>query len=106
MARGNPNSLDILAATVATNEGDFERALELMKRADAEKSHDPALHFHVGIVYISLDRLEDAEASMLKGLEFDPHNPKCLMGLSRCYINMKRRAHTTAKGRFTLTHHF
>jgi len=90
VARGNPNSLDILAATVATNEGDFERALELMKRADAEKSHDPALHFHVGIVYISLDRLEDAEASMLKGLEFDPHNPKCLMGLSRCYINMKR----------------
>lgn len=99
VARGNPNSLDILAATVATNEGDFERALQLMQQADVENSDDPALHFHIGIVYISLDRLEDAETSMLRGLEIDPHHPKCLMGLSRCYLNMGRNKKATEYAR-------
>ena len=96
VGRGNSNWLDILSATVATNEGDFERALELMKRADAENSDDPALLFQIGIVYVSLNRPGDAEASMLKGLKIDPHHPKCLMGLSRCYLNMKRNKEAAA----------
>ena len=79
-----------------------------MKRADVENSDDPALHFHVGIVYISLNRLGDAQASMLKGLKIDPHHPKCLMGLSRCYLNMNRnkKAAEAASEAIGLQFHF
>ncbi|MCH2178577.1 MAG: alkaline phosphatase family protein [Mariniblastus sp.] len=90
IARGNPQTLDFLAATVAVSAGDFELALELMEKAKLGESVQPTFHFHLGNVYIALERLNDAETSMLKGLAIDQNHPRCLMGLSRCYLKMGR----------------
>ena len=90
IARGNPQTLDFLAATVAVSDGDFDLALELMEKAELGESKQPTFHFHLGNVYIALDRLADAETSMLKGLDIDEYHPRCLMGLGRCYLKMGR----------------
>ena len=108
IARGNPQSLDFLAATVAVSEGDFQKALELMEKTRLTQSQEPAFHFHLANVYIALDRLEDAEASLLSGLALDEFNPKCLMGLSRCYLEMGRakKANENAQAAIGLQYHF
>ncbi|MDG1806422.1 MAG: alkaline phosphatase family protein [Pirellulaceae bacterium] len=108
IAKGNPQTLDFLSATVAASEGDFENALALMERARLTDTTEPAFQFQLGSVYISLNRLEDAEASMLKGLSIDEYHPKCLMGLSRCYFEMGRnkRALEMAQKAIGLQYHF
>ena len=108
IARGNPQSLDFLAATVAIGEEDFEGALQLMERAGLSNSQEPAFHFQMGNVYIALNRLDDAEASMLQGLAIDEFHPKCLMGLSRCYLAMGRNQKSLENGQeaIGLQYHF
>ena len=114
LAKGNPRSLDFLASTAAAGIGDFDTALTLINRTRATHSGDPAFHAHRGNVLISLERLEEAEASLKVGLEIDGLNPKCLMGLARCYAEMGRHAEALdASGKaidlqhqFPLAHYF
>ena len=88
VSRGNPQTLDFLAASVATSKGDFETALELLERAKADESQNPGLLFHVGNVYIGLKRYADAEKLFVKALEIDEFHPNSLMGLCRNYVEM------------------
>ena len=108
VARGNPQTLDFLSATIAIGEGDFDQALEWMEKAKVSEVQESAFHFHLGNVYIALDRLDDAKASFEKGLSIDDCDPRCLMGLSRCYLEMGRYEDALDKGReaIGLQYHF
>ena len=86
----NPRSLDFLSSSAAAGEGDFEEALDLLKRARPTHAGDPTYHFHLGNTLVSLGRDEEAEKSFLAGLSFDDCHPKCHMGLGRCRVEMGR----------------
>ena len=114
VARGNPQTLDFLAATIASSKGDFESALEHLEKAELTKSKNPGFQFHVGNVYIGLDRLEDAENAFLKALEFDEFHPNALMGLTRTYVEQSKfkkaidfgQQATGLKFQFPLAHYY
>lgn len=89
IARGNPQTLDFLAATVALSNDKYEDALELLEKAELTESESPAFQFHVGNVYLSLRRLQDAERAFKRALEFDEFHPNALMGLCRTYLEME-----------------
>jgi tetratricopeptide (TPR) repeat protein len=86
--RGNPQTLDFLAATVAVARGDFEGALAKLEQAALTESPSPDFQFHVGNVYLGLQRLQDAERAYQRALEFDEFHPNALMGLCRTYLEM------------------
>ncbi len=85
IARGNPKTVDFLAANVATSESNFEEALELLRQAGIAESKDPGFQYQTGNVYLELGRVEEAERAFLAGLEHDDSHPNCLMGLCRVY---------------------
>ena len=86
IARGNPRTLDILAANAAAAEGDFEQALELLESAELAKAANPGFQFQIGNMYVGLQQYENAESAYQRGLELDEFHPNCLMGLCRTYI--------------------
>ena len=85
-ARGNPQTLDFLAATVAAAEEDFQRALEFLESARQTRSPNPVFQFQLGNVYLGLKQYKDAETAFERGLALDEFNPNCLLGLCRTYI--------------------
>ena len=86
VARGNPQTLDFLAATVAVSKGDYEKALEHLEHTKVTESRSAGFQFQVGNVYLGLGRLEEAEAAYRRGLEFDEFHANCHMGLCRVFI--------------------
>ena len=114
VARGNPQTLDFLAATVAAAEGDFEQALEHLEAAKLTESPNPGFQFHLGNVFVGLERFEDAEAAFQRGLALDEFNPNCLMGLCRTYIEWGKVTKSLEFGkraiglkfRFPVAHYF
>ena len=113
-ARGNPQALDFLAATVASAEGDFEEAAKLLEAAKLTKSTKPGFQFQVGNVYVGLERYEEAEAAFERGLAMDELDPNCLMGLCRTYIEWGKVRKSLEYGkqaiglkyRFPVAHYF
>ena len=114
VARGNPQTLDYLAAVVAVSKDDFEQALECLERAELTKSPNPGFQYHVGNVYLGLQRFDDAERSFQRALEFDENHANSLMGLCRTYLEMNRSEQALGFGRqavglnfhFPLGHYF
>ena len=86
VARGNPQTLDFLAAVAAVSKNDFEGALEHLERAELTQSKNPGFQFHVGNVYLGLNRLDDAERAFTKAMELDEYHANGLMGLCRTYL--------------------
>ena len=114
VARGNPQTLDFLSATIASSKEDFENSLKYLEKAELTKSENPDFQFQVGNVYLGLNRFEEAENAFLKALEFDEFHPNALMGLSRTYVKQKHfkkaidfaRQATGLKFQFPLAHFF
>ena len=114
VARGNPQTLDFLSATIASSKGDFESSLKHLEKAKLTKSENPGFQFQVGNVYFALDRFEEAENAFLRALEFDEFHPNALMGLSRTYVKQKQfkkaidfaKQATGLKFQFPLAHFF
>ncbi len=88
IARGNPQTLDFLSATIAISKGDFEQALEYLDKAGLTKSENPGFLFHVGNVYLGLQRFQDAEQSFSKALQIDESHSNSLMGMCRTYLEL------------------
>ena len=113
-ARGNPQTLDFLAATVASAEGDFQLAAKLLEAAKLTKSPKPGFQFHVGNVYVGLKQYKEAEAAFERGLALDELDPNCLMGLCRTYIEWGKVRKSLEYGkraiglkyRFPVAHYF
>ena len=114
VARGNPQTLDFLAATIASSKGDFETALAHLENAKLTKSENPGFQFHVGIVYLELGRFEDAENAFLRALDFDEFHPNALLGLTRTYVQQNKfkkaidfaQQATGLKFQFPLAHYY
>ena len=108
IARGNPQTLDFLAATVASAAGEFEEALEFLEQSNITQSKNPGFLFHVGNVYVGLNRFEDAESAYRRGLEIDEFHPNCLMGLCRTYglMGNPEKAIDLGKQAIGLKYHF
>ncbi len=83
ISRGNPQTLDYLAASVAMSKSDFPRSLELLEQARLTKSTSPVFQTQLGHVYLELKRPDDAERAFRRALEFDEYYPNALMGLCR-----------------------
>ena len=113
-AQGNPQTLDFLAAIVASAEGDFQQAAKLLEAAKLMKSPKPEFQFHVGNVYVGLEQYEEAEAAFERGLALDEFDPNCLMGLCRTYIEWGKVRKSLEYGkraiglkyRFPVAHYF
>lgn len=88
IARGNPQTFDFLAATVALSNGNFELALEKLEKAKAQMAANPSFHYQLGNVFHALGRLEEAEEAFLKALEFDELHARSLMGLCRTWASL------------------
>ena len=71
VARGNPQTLDFLAATIATAENNFELAVELLEKAEETQSTNPGFQYHLGMAYLGLKRYEDAKRVFGRSLELD-----------------------------------
>ena len=114
VARGNPQTLDFLSATIASSKEDFESSLKYLEKAKLTKSENPGFQFQVGNVYLGLNRIEEAENAFLKALEFDEYHPNALMGLSRTYVKQNQfkkaidfaKQATALKFQFPLAHFF
>ena len=113
-ARGNPQALDFLAATIASAEGDFEEAAKLLEAAKLTNSPKPGFQFQVGNVYLGLEQYKEAEAAFERGLAIDELDPNCLMGLCRTYISWGKARKSLEYGkraiglkfRFPVAHYF
>lgn len=85
VARGNPQTLDFLAALIAAGRDDFEAALEHLENAELTEAKNPGFMYHVGNVYLGLNRYEDAERAYQSALQHDETHANSLMGLCRTY---------------------
>ena len=99
VARGNPQTLDYLAAVVATSRDDFEGALDYLERAELTKSPNPGFQYHVGNVYLGLKRYKDAERAFQRAIELDEFHPNALMGLCRTFLESGRKEKALEFGR-------
>ena len=86
VAKGNPQVLDFLSATIAASKGEFENAIEFMEKAEASKSENPMYHVQLGNFYLGLERPDDALRAFGRVLEIDDLNPSALLGLCRSNI--------------------
>lgn len=102
IARGNPESLHYMAATVAMARGDFARALDLLEKAKLTQSNNPGFLYQVGNVYLELQRYGEAESAYQRGLEFDPLHSNCHLGRARAWLAQGRVDEAAIEARATI----
>ena len=103
IARGNPQALDSLTASIAMARGDHQTALEHLEKARDSDTPMPGFHLQIGNAYLELKRFDEADASYRRALELDPENPNAYVGLGRVALKRRRnrealRAAQTAVG--------
>ena len=108
IAKGNPQTLDFLAAVASVARNDFEAALEHLERAGITQSRNPGFQFQVGNVYLGLKRIDDAEKSYLKAVEMDEFHANSIMGLCRTFLekNQPEKAIEFGRQAIGLKYHF
>ena len=108
VARGNPQTLDFLAATVAMANGNFKAALQHMEATMLTRSKNPGFQYQLGNVYLALNRHKEAESAFMKALDFDPDFPNALLGLCRTSLDMNRVTEAVEMGQqaVRLKYHF
>ena len=99
VARGNPQLLDFLSATVAAAKGEFEDAIAHMENAETSKSKNPMFHNRLGNLYLELKRHKDAERSFSKALAIDGMNENSLIGMCRCSLQQGKPKRAVDFGR-------
>jgi predicted AlkP superfamily phosphohydrolase/phosphomutase/tetratricopeptide (TPR) repeat protein len=101
-------ALDYLLGFVAAAEGDHDKALSHLERAEKSQPGRPGLHIQIGEVYLTLKRWDEAERAFRRALEIDPANPHAHLGLSRSDLPRRRnrRAADSALEAVALLYHF
>ncbi|MDR3517669.1 MAG: tetratricopeptide repeat protein [Azospirillaceae bacterium] len=69
------DALDMLGM-LCFQEGDCDRALDLLDRARSRKPRDPAILRHQGVVLMALGRFGDAVAPLTAALALEPDDPE------------------------------
>ena len=66
----------LLAATLATNAGDTDRALGLLERLLADAPATDQAHYMLAVVHTDKGRLDAAAAALARAVELNPENRK------------------------------
>ncbi len=82
--------LDYLMGCVLVDEGRFEEALALFRRAAKADPSRPGLHLQLGEALLRLHRHTEAEAAYRKALAIDPLNAHAHLGLARALLPQRR----------------
>ncbi|WP_138469365.1 alkaline phosphatase family protein [Poseidonocella sp. HB161398] len=90
ISRGNPRTLDLLSASVATARGAHDAALGHLDSARVGGSATPGFHVQLGAAYLDRGRLGEARESFERVLELDAENPNAHLGLCRVALKEGR----------------
>jgi tetratricopeptide (TPR) repeat protein len=71
-------------------DGNIERGLEALLRAEQAEPRLPNLHVRLGETYLRLKRVEDAGRAFRRALEIDGDSPEAHVGLSSVYLRQRR----------------
>ena len=81
---------DWLLGTTELVDGNIERGLEALLRAEQADPRLPNLHVRLGETYLRLKRVEDAGRAFRRALEIDGDSPEAHVGLSSVYLRQRR----------------
>ena len=81
---------DWLLGTTELVDGNIERGLEALLRAEQAEPRLPNLHVRLGETYLRLKRVEDAGRAFRRALEIDGDSPEAHVGLSSVYLRQRR----------------
>lgn len=79
-------SLDLLQGALLFAEGKEEEAMAYLIRAQKADRRLPNLHQQLGLLYLKMQRFQDAEEAWFQALEIDPDNAAAYHGLARVYL--------------------
>jgi len=106
MIEANPEDFDALhlGGVVALNQGDHNRALDLIQRAVQQRPQDAQAQQNLGALYARLGRLTDAEACFRRALAIDPKLADANSNLGLALASQSRHAEAIACYRQALAH--
>ncbi len=81
---------DWLIGTIELADGNAEKGLASLLRAEEGEPHLPNLHLRLGETYLRCKRVEDAERAFERALEIDGDSPEAHVGLSMVYLRQRR----------------
>lgn len=107
IARGNPETIEYLFASIAVALEDPETALARLENARQSANASPNFHLQVGNAYLALGRYGNAEESYRRVIELEPENPNAPMGLARIAVEREdaRNAIEYAQASLALKYH-
>ena len=82
-------------------EGEWEKALAAYEKALAEMPNDPAVHSHMGLAYLELERFESALEVYTKASRLAPNDPAPLMRIAAIHERLGKR-HAAADAVFSM----
>ena len=106
IAKGNPQTIDYLMASIASAQEDYETALSHLENARQSQLKAPGFHLQVGNAYLGLDKPDEAAKCFQRTLEVEPENPLAHLGLARVAIKKGDNADATAHARMSLELNF
>ena len=77
----NPR-INILHASVSLLNKDYKGALNFLKEAAEAEVNQPRLYIDIALLYLQLNKLDEAEESFEKAIELDEDNPAIYMGIA------------------------
>jgi predicted AlkP superfamily phosphohydrolase/phosphomutase/predicted Zn-dependent protease len=83
-------ALEFLRGFVAAAEGEPERALAHLARAERAQPGRPGLHLQIGETLLALRRFGEAERAFRRALAIDPACPHAQVGLARSFLPRRR----------------
>jgi predicted AlkP superfamily phosphohydrolase/phosphomutase/tetratricopeptide (TPR) repeat protein len=82
-------ALFLLKGTLEYAKGNYEKALELLRKTESLDSKLPQLHQQIGFVYLKMRRPLDAEKAFMRAYENDPENEQVHYGLAQVKLRRK-----------------
>lgn len=79
----------VLSATLDLAAGNWERALESLKRAEEKQPRLPGLYQRMGRVYLHAKKWDEADRVFRKAMEIDPDNAVAFDGLAEVCLGRK-----------------
>ncbi|MGH9376711.1 MAG: tetratricopeptide repeat protein, partial [Terriglobia bacterium] len=81
--------MDWLMGVIQFEEGNMEKALDSLLRAEQSDPRMPDLHLRIAQTYLRLRRLDDAERAFRKALEIDGDSPEAHLGIAM--VSLRKR---------------
>jgi tetratricopeptide (TPR) repeat protein len=90
----NPNDFEsnLRLAVLLKQDGDYDRARELLARALRVRPGDPAALYQVGAIYLAVGDLDRAGATLEQVVKQSPQFLEAHVSLAQVYYRLKRKA--------------